>query len=528
MRSRLSTICFGLGGRNLSRPSVQFCCFSRRFKSDDKLVSSKDSSSVDEFKVLRTTSKSAPAPIGKDLGLEKMMKQDNKPYIPKMLHKRVSYEYPGLPNEDSFSKHSNASREKKTVGRWSRYIPRIITVVVVAWGCYVVKIWYFDEDDAAKSNDLLDPNEFHKFRITHKEQIDSDHYLIEIKPVNSHWQYSYYTNYDSKSIWNGDRIWSVEVKQPEIMVVRAYTPLPLYFMQSEYTYSGEKKPLLRVINNDLDDYDKGGTFCFYIKKYNDGEVSRFIVNKNVGDELEIRGPHVEFKFPYHPLKQVHQRPIFRDLPSKIESEHLIENIKRANKIPEFDNLDFYAAGTGIAPILQVLLSRNPYRGFVNVHYSAQRPEELKPLERFLFFLEKIDRIKLVNHFDSSLRTVLKKSDIKPPQKSNYLSPQKLEEKSHELSAEEALKLRMRILAGEPEEKERTTDLPRPPRFANAVEQALETSKQKKRDASLAIVCGPDGYVEYVAGKKSLATNEQGPVQGLLGEKEWDNSNVHKL
>lgn len=444
-----------------------------------------------------------------------------------MLHKRVSYEYPGLPNEDSFSKHSNASREKKTITRWTRYIPKIITVVVVAWGAYVVKVWYYDDDEVAKSNDLLDANEFHPFKITHKEQIDEDHYLIEIKPVHSHWQYSYYTNYDSKSIWNGDKIWSVEVKQPQIMVVRAYTPLPLYFMQSEYTYSGEKKPLLRVINNDLDDYDKGGTMCFYIKKYNDGEVSRFIANKNVGDELEIRGPHVEFKFPYHPLKPLHQRPIFRDLPSKIESEHLIDNIKKANNIPDYDNLDFYAAGTGIAPILQVLLSRNPYRGFVNIHYSAQKPEELKPLERFLFFLEKIDRVNLIPHYDSQ-KAWLKKSDIKKPEKSNYLSPQRLEEKTHELSPEEALKLRMQILSGESDGAEETKELLRPPRFANAIEQALETSKQKKKDASLALVCGPDGYVEYVAGKKLLNTNEQGAVGGLLGEKGWDNTNVHKL
>ena len=242
------------------------------------------------------------------------------------------------------------------------------------------------------------------------------------------------------SIWNGDRIWSVDVKQPDIMVVRAYTPLPLYFLKSEYTRSGERKPLLKVINNDGEDYDKGGVMCLYVKKYNDGEISRYITSRNIGEEIELRGPNVEYRFPYHPLKNYHTRPIFRDLPSKIEPEHLLQKTIKANDLPAFDNLNFFAAGTGIAPILQVLLSRNPYRGFVNIHYSAQKPGELEPLERFLFFLEKLDRIKLIRHYDSENKTILTAKDVSKPSKSAYTSPLKLEQKEADLTPEEALKL----------------------------------------------------------------------------------------
>lgn len=494
-------------------------------KNENNKITSKKKDELRTFNIKQESSRSAPAPIGQDLGVEKLMKKDNKPYIPKLEHKRLTYEYPGLPNQDDFSKQT--SKQPKIVSRWSRYFPKIITVVVVVWGAYTIKVWVYQDDESASSNELLAPNEFHKFRISHKEEIDKDHFLIELLPTTTHWQYSYYMNYENRSIWNGDKIWSVDVKQPQIMVSRSYTPLPLYFMKSEYTHSGERKPLMKVVNNDADDYDKQGVMCLYIKKYDDGEVSRYIASRKIGDTIELRGPKIEYTFPYHPLKALHERPIFRDLPSKIEPEHLLENIQKTNKIPDFDNLNFYAAGTGIAPILQVLLSRNPYRGYVNIHYSAQKPGELGALERFIFFLEKIDRIKLVPHYDSNGKR-LSISDITKPEKPNYMSLKRIEERHDELTPEESLKLRMDILNGTKDSKDEESDLPRPTRFSNAIEQAIVTSKETKKDASLSVVCGPDGYVEYVAGMRDDAIGEQGPVTGLLKSKGWDSTNVYKL
>ncbi|ABN66804.2 protein possibly processed from cytochrome c import factor, partial [Scheffersomyces stipitis CBS 6054] len=207
---------------------------------------SQDNRDVSQFKIRSASSRSAPAPIdAQDTGLDRLVKRNNKPYIPKLKHDRVSFEYPGLPNEDDFAK----AQQPKTTTRWSRYVPKILTALAVVWGAYTVKVWIYAPENGADSKELLDPSEFHKFIVTHKEEIDDDHYLIELLPKHSKWQYSYNLNYESKSIWNGDRIWSVDVKQPDIMVVRAYTPLPLYFLKSEYTRSGERKPLLKVINN---------------------------------------------------------------------------------------------------------------------------------------------------------------------------------------------------------------------------------------------------------------------------------------
>lgn len=504
-------------------------------ENNEKKEIAKDEGSKEVFNVKSKPSSAAPAPMDANSGIEKLLKKDNKPYIPKMKHERLTYEYPGLPNEDEFTRHANKIQTPKPVNRWSRQLPKIATIVVALWGGYLIMVWLYPAEDESDSNDLLDPYHFHKFRITHKKQIDEDHYLVEVMPKYSSWQLSYYANYDSKSIWNGDRLWSVEIKQPQISVVRSYTPLPLYFMKSERTRSGEEEPLLRVIENDMNDYDKNGVMTFYIKKYGDGEVSRFICDKNVGEELELRGPHVEYRFPYHPLKDVYERPRFRDLPSRVEPEPSLDNIKKTNKIPDCDNLVFFAAGTGIAPILQTLFSRNPYRGFVDIHYSARKELELEPFRRFLFFLSKLDRISLHEHYDSSPKTRLNKKAIFAPMTSNYVGALRLEKElvaDSTLTAEERLRMRMAILNDqEPEETKinpTLKDAKRAPRFENALEQAMVTAQFKKSLPALSLVCGPDGYLSYVAGPKLWATNEQGPVGGLLGEKGWNNLNVYKL
>lgn len=473
------------------------------------------------FKVKPATLNSAPAPM--DSNITRLMKQNNKPYVPKLKHERVSYDYPGLPNLDDFKK------QPKTVSRWLRYFPKILTVVVLIWGGYTAKVWYFDslEDSGVDNQSLLDARAFHKFVVTHKEQIDDDHWLIELHPKSSYWQYSYYNNYAEKSIWNGDRLWSVEVKQPEIMVVRSYTPLPLYFMKSEYTRSGERKPLLRVVS-DQNDYDKNGAICLYVKRYDDGEVSRYITSKNIGEELELRGPFTDYRFPYHPLKAHHERPIFKDLPSRVEPENFLPKVRAEHHIPPLDNLVMYVAGTGIAPALQLMLTRNPYRGFVTIHYSSKKASEIEPLERFLYFLEKLDRVKLVRHLDTEKR--LSAKDIDAAAQPHYLSPLRQDSVASESSSEDSLKMRMKILdeQNKPQLTVQSMSQLDFPHYDTALEQARVTSTEKKDPAALAIVCGPDGYVDAVAGPKDRARDEQGEVGGLLKGKGWDNTNVYKL
>lgn len=59
-------------------------------------------------------------------------------------------------------------------------------------------------------------------------------------------------------------IWSVFIKDDDIQVERPYTP--------------------------LEGIDDCGRMTFWIKKYSDGEVGRWLHSKNVGDTVELRGP----------------------------------------------------------------------------------------------------------------------------------------------------------------------------------------------------------------------------------------------
>lgn len=59
-------------------------------------------------------------------------------------------------------------------------------------------------------------------------------------------------------------VWSVFIKDDDIQVERPYTP--------------------------LEGIDEHGRMLFWIKKYPKGEVGRWLHSKNVGEQIELRGP----------------------------------------------------------------------------------------------------------------------------------------------------------------------------------------------------------------------------------------------
>lgn len=61
-----------------------------------------------------------------------------------------------------------------------------------------------------------------------------------------------------------DPVWSVFIKDDDIQVERAYTP--------------------------LNGVDRDGNMLFWIKKYPKGEVGRWLHSKAEGDTIEVRGP----------------------------------------------------------------------------------------------------------------------------------------------------------------------------------------------------------------------------------------------
>lgn len=194
----------------------------------------------------------------------------------------------------------------------------------------------------SKDNDRpteLQPEYFTPYKITRKVANDSNHFIIELTPITT----------QKTNIWSqltNRKIWSVEVKQPEIMVTRNYTPLPLQFV------NGDSDDLKVINQNDTENNNNNGKLVLFIKNYDQGEVSKWIANLPLNHTIEIRGPFVEYSIP----KQV-------------------------------NNVNFFAAGTAIVGPLQLLL--NPYSNYqsnhkLNIFYSCgDIQKELGPIRNIL-------------------------------------------------------------------------------------------------------------------------------------------------
>ncbi|OAX39745.1 riboflavin synthase domain-like protein [Rhizopogon vinicolor AM-OR11-026] len=116
-------------------------------------------------------------------------------------------------------------------------------------------------------------------------------------------------------------IWSVFIKDDDIQVERPYTP--------------------------LDGVDKDGNMKFWIKRYNHGEVSRWLHSKKVGETIEIRGPVRTWSW----------------------------------KDDTWDEIILISGGTGITPFYQLLrtvFSGNSFKGRITLLHSSRLPSELPP------------------------------------------------------------------------------------------------------------------------------------------------------
>lgn len=561
--------------------------------------------------------------------------QGSKGYVPKLNYERVSYEYPAA----TTTTNSSGQRMGKN-GRiitpapvessaWRRHFPIIAAVVGVAWAAYAYK--YFLSGEKTGDDHALEPDKFTTFKITYKENVGKDLQLIELSPRN----YEQYRKIikSKESMWNGKNLWSVDVRQPEIQVVRKYTPLPMYFMQGGLNYNentneqNEQRPpaLLRSLGTNEDE----GRMVLLVKKYDDGEVSRWLHKLPVGSLIDIRGPYVGYKFPFSPIDKVlPPRSPMEDLPSRMIPEDFPDeravrvpadddeegavittksgfwgtkkkykkmmNTPGGAKIPLPENIAFFAGGTGIAPILQSLFSLNPPRGFVDIYYSVCDRSEI-PFPRFLLFLEKAGRAKF-HFFVDNENKFLKVEDIPSPSPLQYkgysnkklekelLEKKKLEEAIAVIKQERAEQKRgnkeaqvkppivseqgivsdiqnqtapndnieeaaSNAIIGTIQNLETTVENTEPTNENDASDELVkfenprlkyrsileqikdrkETGKDQElhnQGSSIAVVCGPPGYVAYLAGRRDPAN--KAPIGGLLGQKGWDNTNTYRM
>ncbi|QLL30839.1 hypothetical protein HG536_0A06540 [Torulaspora globosa] len=303
----------------------------------------------------------------------------------------------------------------------------------------------------------LSPEYFTPYRISFKEDIDRSHFLLELTPVVEQQQ----------NLWaklGCEKLWSVEIKQPEVMVVRNYTPLPLQMNKDNKS--------LEILQ---DGEHAGGKLLFYIKQYEQGEVARWLHRLPENHIVELRGPFIDYEFPHYKSEIKRDRSFLRSNGSDDEG-------KEETFIFQPFDIAMFTAGTGVVTALQLLLTENPFRGTIDLFYSCHSYDELGPLGTILRTLERSNRVRL--HVIESRNRSSRAENLKIISKS--------------------------ILPPSPY----TGQVP------------YKGKKSSILEPVLSLVCGPEGYVAAIAGPKYEPA--QGPVLGLLEKKQWTSDNVYKL
>lgn len=180
----------------------------------------------------------------------------------------------------SKSQGNNDKSDQKKPESWARFIGTRVGAIAV--GYTVGKVYYY-------YNPKPDDN-FSTYELTSRDPISSTLSIFTVRPKNG----TPPKNAEEiRQVWKSG-IWNLQFKQPQLQILRAYTPIPL---------------------GNIEETD---SLQFLIRKDPRGEVSGYLHRLSPTSEIEMRGPNIEY-----PL------------------------------LPNTKNVIFIAGGTGIAPALQV-------------------------------------------------------------------------------------------------------------------------------------------------------------------------------
>ena len=306
------------------------------------------------------------------------------------------------------------------------------------------------------SRSALSPDFFSPFILESKQDISSTCSVLALGSSNAGARLS-----DQSDLWDG-LVWSVEIKQPQLQIARAYTPLPRFASADDV--DGESDALRLMVRREAS-----------------GEMSNYLHRLPEGAIAELRGPIPSFVIP-----------------------------------EDVEEVLFLAGGTGIALALQVAHALlKPGQGGdmdsmgprMRVLWANRRREDCEGAETAVApngWLRSIWQTQTQKQNAGSTTTQTVPSPI-------------VRELDH-LQARFRGRFRIRYFIDE-DNSFITPNIVR----GNLKPQGDQDHQRKGK--RLVLISGPDGFVAYFAGPKLWQGKRetQGPLAGVLGqigEKGW--------
>jgi len=271
-----------------------------------------------------------------------------------------------------------------------------------------------------------------------------------------------------KDVWtSGSSLWSVQAKQPQLQIGREYTPIP---------------PTSVLGDSQLtkDGETENADIHLLIRREKNGEMTTYLDALPLESRIHLRGPFQDVQIP-----------------------------------KEVDEVLFLAGGTGISPALQVahILAKRP-GAKVHILWANRRRDECvgAPIEVIP------SSPKGLTGYLSSTLGFSKASTIQPSSQEKGLVVQVIEEmKSRSVPGN----FEVQYFVDEDDSFIRSREVKR-----------ILASKPgtSETGAKLIMVSGPEGFVDYWAGRKRLEEGKeaQGPLGGRLAQLELNGWKVWKV
>ncbi|PWY97557.1 ferredoxin reductase-like protein, partial [Testicularia cyperi] len=310
------------------------------------------------------------------------------------------------------------------------------------------------------------------------------------------------------------RIRSIYIKEPSLVIERGYTPL-------YDTLQGSSSLALPQLSS-------RGSLELIVKRYADGELSRYLHRLPPGSNVEVRGPVDTWN-----LKRDHGE----DAPVPNEIVMLV-------------------GGTGITPAYQLLTNvlGRPSTGRINSQTTPETKFKLVyavPDTQNALLLPELSRLVQAHPEQVSLTLLVERLDhdasgrvTVPPQRPLDSSGLTLASEVRVIMASNGASR----VSWNPMSWFRSASIPasaagqgsaqdvaiqaHQARFNPTLLQSLLAGPKPNGDQDprylIVLVCGPDGMVNYLAGPKSRDGRTQGPLGGLLAQLGYTQEQVYKL